>query len=199
MLTEKQQEIFTYIRHYIIQNNISPTESEIAKSVNINSRGVIHRHLTKIAQVKLIKLTGKKRGIQLLNSKQYMQLPIMGLIAGGKPIESLAQVKVLDLADLMVGSNRFVLQVQGDSMNGDNICDGDYIICEKREVAKDNEIAVVIVNENEATLKRIKKNNDGTVSLLSSNPKVTPMIYPAKSIKIQGIFLGLIRLNFGNN
>lgn len=194
MLTEKQKEIFSFIRHYIFKNNISPTEQEISEQVNIVSRGVIHRHLVKIASAKLIKLTGKKRGIQLVNPKQYMQLPIMGLIACGKPIESLEEIKVLDLADLMLGSNRFVLQVKGDSMNGDNICDTDYIICEKRDTVKDNEIAVVIVNQSEATLKRVKKNKDGTVTLIASNPNVKPMIYATDAIKIQGVYLGLIRL-----
>lgn len=194
MLSEKQKEIFLFIRHYVFKNNISPTEQEIASGVNIASRGVIHRHLVKIAMAQLIHLAGRRRGIQLINPNQYMQLPIMGFIAGGKPIESLDEVRVLDLADLMVGSNRFVLQVKGDSMSGDNICDGDYIICEKRDSVKDNEIAVVIVNDAEATLKRIKKNEDTTVLLLSSNPAVEPMIYSAEAVKIQGAYLGLIRL-----
>jgi len=196
MLTEKQQEIFYFIRYHTFKYNIPPTEQEIADSVGIASRGVVHRHLIKIARQRLIKLTGKKRGIQLINSKKYMHLPIMGSIAGGKPIESLTEVKVLDLADLMVGSNRFVLQVKGDSMNGDNICDGDYIICEKRDFVEDDEIAIVTVNQVEATLKRIKKNSDNTVTLLSSNPEVKPMVYPADDIKIQGVYLGLIRLTF---
>lgn len=195
MLTKKQLEIFRFIRHYIFKNSIAPTEREIGEHALITSRGVIHRHLSKISAARLIKMTGKKRGIQLINPGQYMQLPIVGYIAGGNPIETLAEVKVLDLADLMVGPQRFVLHVKGDSMNGDNICDGDYIICEKRSSVKDNEIAVVVVNESEATLKRIQKNDDNTVTLLSSNPDVNPMIYSTNEIKVQGVYLGLIRLD----
>lgn len=196
MLTPKQQVVYRFIRHYILNHDYAPTEREIAEAVGLRSRGVVHRHLKALEREKLIRREPRKRrNIELLDYIQCLQLPIVGRIAAGKPIEKLEKSEVLNLADLMVGENRFVLQVKGNSMSGDQICDGDYIICDKRENVEDGEIAVVLIKESETTLKRVKINNDATVSLLSSNPIVEPMVYPLSDIKIQGVYLGLIRLN----
>ena len=80
-------------------------------------------------------------------------------------------------------------------MIGDNICDGDYVICEKRELVNKNDIAVVLINNTEATLKRIHNNHDGTLSLLPSNPSLSPQIVAANSVQVQGIYLGLLRFH----
>ncbi len=126
--------------------------------------------------------------------KNHFHLPIIGKIAAGNPIEPLQTSQVLDLTDLMLGPNRFVLEVIGDSMSGDNIQQGDYIICERCETAKDGEIVVALINDSDSTLKRLQKNLDNTITLLPSNPKHMPVTYPAQQVKIQGVFLGLIRL-----
>lgn len=128
------------------------------------------------------------------NNRAYFQLPIIGKIAAGNPIEPLQTSQVLDLTDLMLGPNRFVLEVIGDSMSGDNICQGYYIICERCERANGGEIVVALINSAEATLKRFRKNRDDTVTLLPSNPEHSPITYQAEQVKIQGVFLGLIRL-----
>lgn len=195
MLNKKQVEIFRFISHYIFKNNIAPTEREISEHVNIKSRGVIHRHIKKISGARLITITGKKRGIRLVKPRQYMQLPIVEDIAGGCPLGKLTEVKVLDLADLIVGSHRFVLCVKGSAMIGDNICNSDYIVCEKKSVVKDNEISVVLINEVEVALKRVQNNDDGTVTLLALSSEAEPRVYAEHEVKIQGVYLGLIRLN----
>lgn len=121
---------------------------------------------------------------------------MIGRIAAGKPIEILAEVEQerIDVNALLANQNRFLLEVRGDSMIGDNICDGDLVICEKSStLKKKGQIAVVIVKNTEATLKRIMR-EDGKVVLIPSNPNLAPMEYEAEDIKIQGIYLGLLRL-----
>ena len=195
MITPKQKEIFRFIRHYLFRHEYGPTHEEIRIKFNFRSRGVVNRHIQRLAEEGLItKQDRKRRSIRLAKNISYNNLPIVGRIAAGNPIEPLESEQVLDLADLMLGLNRYVLQVKGNSMSGDNICDGDYIICEKRNHADSGEIAVVQINGVEATLKRLQYNKDGTITLLPSNPKLKPMMYDTKQIEVQGVYLGLIRL-----
>ncbi len=124
----------------------------------------------------------------------YFKLPIDGQIAAGDPIEPMDTEHVLDLADSLLKANCYILKVVGDSMSGDNICDGDYVVCERRSEAENGEIVVAVINNRETTLKRFQRNPDKTVALIPSNPKLTPMTYPGDRVKVQGVYLGLIRL-----
>jgi len=203
MLTETQDEIYQFIKHYILSNGYAPTEATILKRhPQLTSHRAVREALKALIGYGLLeKHANRRRNITLTDAHRlsFKQLPIIGKIAAGMPIEPLETDEVLDLGDLLLGPNRYVLQVIGDSMSGDNICDGDYIICERRETASDGAIVVAQVNDKETTLKRIKRNQDKTITLLSSNPDTTPLVYPANQVKIQGVYLGLIRLNQENN
>jgi repressor LexA len=195
-LTGKQHQTFQFICHYISQHGYSPTEDEIALGIGITSRGVVHRYLTALAKEGLIEmLKGKRRNIVLVESAQERRdLPILGKIAAGLPIEAIVEPQFVELDRLFVGPNRFVLEVKGDSMIEDNICDGDYIICERRNVADNGAIVVALVDKQEATLKRLKRNTNNTITLLPSNPNYQPMTYGEERVEIQGVYLGLLRL-----
>ena len=192
MLTEEQRGIFFFLRHYIFKHHTSPTEKEIAKETHITSLRTVRHHLLKIANANLIFITGEKRGIRLLNANQYMQLPVIDFTANKNRGGLLKKISALDLADLMVGANRFVFQVKGNSLRRDHIHDGDYLIYEKRDVIKEHEIALMVINNTHIVLKRIKY-EDNAIALLSSNPCAKPMIYSTEKISIQGVYLGLIR------
>lgn len=196
MLTAKQKQAYEFIREYILKQNIAPTDAEIAQGLGIKSRGVAHRYVSALADKGYITLTpNRSRNIQLVAEQNSpFDLPIIGAIAAGQPIEAMDQHRSLNLADHVLGPNRFLLVVKGDSMIGDNICDGDYVICEKAEVVNRHQIAVVLVDNSDATLKRVKNNNDGSITLIPSNPTLKPQMYPAEQVKIQGIFIGLLRL-----
>ncbi|MGE3920639.1 MAG: transcriptional repressor LexA [Gammaproteobacteria bacterium] len=197
-LTAKEQETYQFIEQYVFRNNIAPTEREIAEGIGIHSRGVVHRYVTALANKGLLELTPNRRRnirLQSVSSANPLEIPILGQIAAGRPIEAIAQHKTLNIADKLLGTNRFLLQVKGDSMMGDNICDGDYVICEKRLNAHKHEIAVVLVNNNDATLKRLQSNNDGTITLIPSNPDFKTQRVPAEYVKIQGIYIGLLRFH----
>ena len=193
MLTAKQQQTYDFIKRYIAQHSYAPTEAEIATAIGIRSRGVVHRYVTALAEAGVIELVPKRRrNIRLITPTN--ELPIIGKIAAGLPIEAIADRTSLNIADIFMGEDRFVLQVSGDSMIGDNICDGDYIICEKTQTARANDIVVALIDNEEATLKRLQFNADATISLLPSNPRLSPMVYPADRLAIQGIYIGLLRV-----
>lgn len=194
MLTTKQQQTYTFIKQYMSTHHQAPTEAEIAEGIGISSRGVVHRYVTALAKAQLIELVPKRhRNIRLLSSAH--ELPVIGRIAAGLPIEAIEHHTTLNVANTLFGLNRFVLQVKGDSMIGDNICDGDYIICEKAQTAHSNDIVVALIDGEEATLKRVLFNNDNTVSLLPSNPRLSPLIYTPDRVMIQGIYIGLLRID----
>jgi repressor LexA len=200
MLTVKQLQVYRIIQQYILQRGISPTVAEIAESLGIKSRGVIHRYIQALAQIGVIQIiSGQKRNIRLNTTldgqENCFSLPILGCIAAGRPIEAIAEQNYFDASNILFSAGRYLLQVNGDSMIGDNICDGDLIICEQQQTANNGQIVVALINQTETTLKRIYYNSDQTVRLVASNPAIKPMVYRAKDVIVQGIYLGLIRLN----
>lgn len=198
MLTAKQQRVYLFIRDYINRKGMAPTQKEIAENIGVNSRGLIQRYINALVKAGLIiTMPGRKRNI-ILDKKRYLpysRLPIVGTIAAGKPIEAIDDNKVLDLAGTLLGPNRFVLEVKGDSMIGDNICDSDYIICERRDHVNDGDIVVAVIDGSETTLKRIYRGNKDEVMLIPSNPLLKPTVYPNSRVSFKGVYLGLIRLS----
>lgn len=198
MLTAKQYKTLAFIQEFMKAHPYAPTTGEIAQGIQIKSRGVVYRYLTALANAGYIELVpGQRRNIKLLKegeSAKQNQLPILGTIAAGSPIEAIDNHQQLDFNEQVIAENRFMLQVKGNSMLGDSICDGDYIICERRQEVSSNEIAIVLIDGQEATLKRVINNQDGTLSLLSSNPNYKQMTYNADQVVIQGVYIGLLRL-----
>lgn len=198
LLTESQQNTYEYIRSFIRSKGIAPTTAEITLGLGLRSRSAIHRNLQAICDAGFIKLLpNRKRNIRLLNNNDENFIPLVGRIAAGKPIEAMETPEHLDLNEMIAGSNRYLLEVKGDSMIGDNICDGDYVICEQAETVKNGKIAVCLVNNEEATLKRVMVDKeDGIITLIPSNPNMEAMEYPVNQVKIQGVYLGLLRLKY---
>ena len=198
MLTAKQQRVYLFIRDYINRHDIAPTQQEIADGVGIQSRGLVHRYISAIVKAGFIStLPGCKRNL-VINSDchlRYSRLPIIGRIAAGRPIEVVEDNKVLDLAAALLGPKRFVLEVKGDSMIGDNICDGDYIICERRDEVLDGDIVVAEIDGRDTTLKRLYHHGEDDVMLTPSNPALKPSVYSTSRVAFKGVYLGLIRLS----
>lgn len=199
MLTARQYQTYQFIARYMQQHHYAPTGAEIAAGIGIKSRGVVHRYLQALVAVGLIQtIPGCRRNIRLLKQLKQLKnedcLPIVGKIAAGQPIEAIEHTQLFHVTKHLLGENRFMLEVKGDSMIGDNIIDGDYIVCEKKALSSQNDIVVALIDNEEATLKRIHYNQDGTVTLLPSNPRLSPTVYPADRITIQGVFIGLLRL-----
>ncbi|MBL4648025.1 MAG: repressor LexA [Gammaproteobacteria bacterium] len=196
MLTAPQQATYNYIKDFIAENGYAPTTKEIAEGLNRRSRSAIHRILQALESLDfLLLLPNRRRNIRLKERLEDNLPCIEGTIAAGQPIEAISNAQPLDVNAVLAGQGRYLLEVRGDSMIGDNICDGDLVVCEKTSLVKIGQIAVVLIDNQEATLKRVFVNkSESKVTLIPSNPNMTPMEYHAEQVQIQGVYLGLLRL-----
>ncbi len=120
-------------------------------------------------------------------------VPLVGRIAAGKPVEAVEGKDALEFADFAGQQETYALQVSGDSMIGDHICDGDYVLVEKTHTARDGDIVVALVGASETTLKRYYREAEDLVRLEPSNPAMTPIRVPASEVTIQGRLLAVLR------
>ena len=194
-LTLAQRRAFDFLQSFIRKKGYSPTAAEIAKGIEIQSRGVVHRYLRAIEDAGLIRLNPRRhRNIELLLNDDN-QIPLVGNIAAGKPIEAIEQKETINISDIFLGINRFALKVKGDSMIDEGILDGDVIICQQSNVAQNGQIVVALIDKNEATLKYFHLEKGGNVKLTPANRNLKPMVYAANRVFIQGIYIGLLRVN----
>lgn len=195
MLTLREKQTLECIESFIAEHGHSPTMAQIADMLGIKSRGVVHRYVTSLRDKNRININPKKhRNIMLMPKfAQNGQLPLMGRIAAGQPIEAIPNRDTVDLANIFLQEDRYALEVKGDSMIEEGILDGDIVVCKHASSANDGQIVVALVDNGEATLKRLKRNQDLTVTLLPANPEYTPMTYEAERVRIQGVFIGLLR------
>jgi repressor LexA len=121
-----------------------------------------------------------------------MTLPLMGRIAAGQPLEAVENPESISLADFTRSKDVYVLQVKGESMQDEAILDGDYVLVEKADTARDGEIVVALVDGSDATLKRIYREGANT-RLQPSNTTMQPIMVPAQSVRVQGRVIGVLR------
>jgi repressor LexA len=195
MLTPTQDRTLSFIRRYLKRRGYAPSLIEIAEGIGITSKGTAHRHVQALAEAGAIRLiTGRKRGIELVDEEERSKtsLPLLGRIAAGQPIEAIAGQDRLELNDLF-GPNRYALQVKGDSMIDAGILDGDLAVIERCDTADDGAIVVALIDDEEATLKRLRRLKSGRIKLIAENPDIPPMIYAAKRVRIQGVLVCQLR------
>lgn len=198
MLTDRSRQVYEFVRAYTARHGYAPKLREIAGHLGIRSRGVVHRHLRALEADGLIRIEpDRARGIRLPRGRasavRPLALPLLGRIAAGRPIEAIPGEDEIDLAEFFVNHNRFVLRVAGDSMIEDGILDGDMVVVEKRETAENGEIVVALIDGIEATLKRVQKNRDGSVTLRPANAAMSPLRFSAARVRIQGVVVGQFR------
>ncbi|MCH7951845.1 transcriptional repressor LexA [Patescibacteria group bacterium] len=198
-LYRRQRQIVDFIAQYIQKNGYSPTLQDIADSIGVSSLATVHEHLQALVKKGVIrKYEGAVRGIELLDRKlgrltQGIELPIMGFIAAGKPIEPYTDPNAaFKVSPSMVsGKTRaYVLQVKGDSMIDEGILDGDYVVIEEQDTVRDGDIVVALLENGLATLKRYFKEAT-RVRLEPANSTMSPIF--AKNVRIQGKVVGVIR------
>ena len=198
-LYKRQRQIVDFIAQYIQKNGYSPTLQEIATAIGVTSLATVHEHLQALIRKKVVrKYEGSVRGLELidrtfLRTNDSVDLPMMGYIAAGRPIQPMmdpnATFKVSP--ELVSGKTRsYVLQVRGDSMIEDGILDGDFVVIEEQNEASNGEIVVALLDNGLATLKRFFKEAT-RVRLEPANSSMQP-IY-ATNVRIQGKVVGLIR------
>jgi repressor LexA len=197
MPTDRERQVFDFVRAYVARHGYAPKLREIAAQLGITSRGTVHRYLRALEEEGLLAIESDiARGVRLkgrAHQAPSYTLPLLGRIAAGQPIEAIPGEDEIDLSEFFVNGNRFVLRVAGDSMIEDGILDGDMVIVEKRDTANNGEIVVALIDGLEATLKRLQKNRDGSVTLLPANARLAPMRYPAARVRVQGVVVGQFR------
>ena len=193
-ITKRQQEIFEYISSYIDKNNYSPTYEEIKDNFGLSALSTVHEHITELVNKGyLLRDEKSPRGIAVIpKKKQYMEIPLLGIIRAGKPIEAIETVNefIRIVREPFLKGNLYALKVEGDSMIEEGIFDNDIIIAKKQSVADNGDMVVAIIDENEATLKKFYVEKD-KIKLQPANPKYEP-IY-RKNVEIRGVVVKIIR------
>lgn len=196
-VTPLQAKIYRFIESYLEQNPFSPSLTEIASGIGISPSSVslISRNIH--ALVELGRLNFYKKGyrnIQLGRSERDFALPIKGRIAAGVPIEAIEDSRVLEIESMLNKSDHFLLEVKGESMIEEGIFDGDFIICKQANAAAEGDIVIALIDQQEATLKRVSYQIRDRVTLIPANASLKPKAYLPNRVQIQGIFIGLLRL-----
>ena len=200
MLTPTEKKALSCIKSYISQHQESPTVAELAQMMGIQSRGVVHRYLKSLAKKEKIQLKSQRwRNIELIEDSDVWQkigsIPLIGSIAAGLPIEAIEDNESVEVASLFMGTGRYALRVKGESMIDEGIFDGDIVVCQMSDTAQNGQIVVALVDNDQATLKKIRYNNDETITLSPANSRFEAQQYHMSRVRVQGIFIGLLRLS----
>ena len=203
MLTKKQKELYDYLDHYIKSNQISPSFEEMKKAVNLKSKSGIHRLITSLEQRGFIKRLKHKARAMEITKKLYQnnsnessyEIPLLGAIAAGNPIEAIENPdEYISIPSNFMSPNNqyFGLKVKGLSMIDKGIFDGDVAVIKKTSSVLNGKIAAVLTNDNEITLKTININNN-KIYLIPANKNFEEKILNIDEVQIQGALTGIIR------
>lgn len=194
MLTKKQKQVLDFISSYYKKKGYAPTLEEIRKKFKLASVSTAHFHIKRLQKAGYIKKgENKPRSISLVENQTMVNIPLLGTIAAGQPIEAIeVSDKKIAVARNEIGrfGNHYALQVQGNSMIDEGIFDGDIVVIKQQPIAGNGQTVVAIVNDNEATLKKIYREKD-KFRLQPANPSLFP-IY-VKELEIRGIVVKIIR------
>ncbi len=205
-LTRRQKQVYDFLASFVEKHGYSPSFEEIGDGLGLSSLATVHKHVSNLEEKGLLKRDyNRSRSIDLLKPRGRMKqvlagaaaangltLPLMGRIAAGRPVEALENPESISLADFTRSKDVYVLQVTGESMQDEHIVNGDYVLVEKTNTARDGEIVVALVNGSDATLKRMFREGD-KIRLQPSNAAMAPIVVAAASVQIQGRVIGVLR------
>jgi repressor LexA len=202
-LTRRQQEIYDYLQDKLDDFPHPPTLDELCDALGLKSRGSLHKQIQALVDAGLVEpMNNLRRGIRLTETSAETMtnaaseddgLPLYGRIAAGRPIEAIANPETIQVPPkLRTTRPCYVLEVKGDSMIEEGILDGDWVVIEQRDHARNGEIVVALVEGEEATLKRIEQ-TPGQVVLHPANSSMQPMRYLPEQVQIQGVLVGQMR------
>jgi repressor LexA len=197
-LTKRQKEILDHVRAFIEDHGYAPSFEEIADHFQYASLATVHEHLSNLERKGYIrKAYNESRSIELVDQRPALpsiELPLLGTVAAGLPIEAVSDTETLAVpSDMVHRGDHYVLRVQGDSMIEEQIRDGDYIVVNSREVAEDGQMVVALVGGDSATVKKLYREPGGRIRLQPANRVMAPIIEDADNVDVQGIVVGVIR------
>ncbi len=207
-LTKRQEEIFDYIKSYIEKNHYPPSIRDIAAHFSLASAGGVHKHLNNLKRKGFITFENNiSRSIQIIDhglqgdagiasadDYKLVELPLMGKVAAGQPIQHFLENETMEFPESMIRKpdKTYILKVQGDSMIEEGICDGDYIIVEHRNYADNGDMVVAMVNHTEATVKKYFHEGKA-IRLQPANFDMEPIYVNPELLSIHGVVVGVWR------
>ncbi len=214
MLTRKQHELLTYIHEQLAETGVSPSFEEMKDALDLKSKSGVHRLISALEERGFIRrLPNRARALEVTrmpdvksgvgssaqsppaaaNSNDAVEIPLHGRIAAGTPIEALQGTDTLSVPAALLGpGEHYALQVAGDSMVEEGILDGDFALIRKTDTARDGEIVVALVDNEEATLKTYRREGS-MVRLDPANRRYDPQRYRPDQVQVQGRLAGLLR------
>jgi repressor LexA len=214
MLTRKQHELLTYIHQHLSENGVSPSFEEMKEALDLKSKSGVHRLISALEERGFIRrLPNRARALEVMRmpdvragigvrpsavtppqaANDVIELPLHGRIAAGMPIEALEGQSSLSVPAALLGpGEHYALEVAGDSMVEEGILDGDYALVRKTDVAREGEIVVALINNEEATLKTFRREGQ-MIRLDPANRNYDPQRYRPDQVTIQGRLAGLLR------
>jgi repressor LexA len=198
ILTRRQKEMCDYLEDYIATHGYAPTLEEIGAHFGLSSLATVHKHLSNLERKGLItRKWNLSRAIEITppqKTARAVELPLLGRVAAGAPIEAIETDDSLTIPEDFVRRphNAFALRVQGESMTGEGILDGDFIVVEKRPTADNGETVVAVIN-GEATVKRLYHERGGKVRLQPANPQIEPIMVKEKDLEVRGVVVAVLR------
>ena len=205
-LTARQKQVLDFIADFIEEKGYSPSYEEMARGLNLASLATVHKHITALEERGYLKRSyNQSRSLDV--NKEYaeqrrargeraqasLEVPLLGRIAAGSPVESVADDAKLNFGDFVGHDGTFALEVRGDSMIDDHICSGDFVLIEKTDQVRDGDIVVALVDGMETTLKRFYRETADSVRLQPANSAMQPIVVPTAGLEIQGRVLAVLR------
>jgi len=207
MLTQKQKDLLLLIDRKIKAVGVPPSYDEMKDALGLASKSGIHRLITALEERGFIRrLPNKARALEVLKlpedynnapapvaANDTYEVPFVGKIAAGNPIAAIEDsYNMISVPPNMMGPDHFALEIEGESMIEAGILDGDIVIVKKANTARNNQIVVALVDQEEATLKRIYKSGQ-TIELIPENKDFETKTFGPDRVEVQGILVGLVR------
>ena len=204
-LTKRQKDFLDFLAGFLEKHGYSPSYDEIAHGMGLASLATVHKHIMALESKHYLKRGFNQSRSLEISPKYYqeqrqhrqitpsLEVPLLGRIAAGAPVEALAGNDTLNFADFTGDPNTYALRVRGDSMIEDHICDDDYVLVERAAEARDGDIVVALVDGMETTLKRFYLDSGDRVRLQPANSAMQPIYVPRQSVRIQGKVLAVLR------
>lgn len=204
-LTKRQKEFLDFLAGFLEKRGYSPSYEEIAEGLSLASLATVHKHIMALEtkryvtrgfnQSRSLEIAAKYYDEQRQHRQQpaSFEIPLLGRIAAGAPVEAIAGQDTLNFSDFAGDPGTYALQVRGESMIDDHICDGDFVLVEHASEARDGDIVVALVDGTETTLKRFYLEAGDRVRLQPANATMQPIYVPRASVQIQGKLLAVLR------
>ena len=196
-LTRRQREILDYLKEFIDERGYAPSLEEIGARFGLSSLATVHKHLMNLQEKGFIRRAwNRSRSVEVVQTRaggRAVDLPLLGYVAAGEPIEAVVGTETVTVPEDLVGAREtYALRVRGSSMIDEQIRDGDLVVVEDRQVARNGEMVVALIDGSDVTLKTFYREKNH-IRLQPANKALTPIIARPEAVRVQGVVIGVMR------